>query len=53
MTEHKTDILNTKNWPLIKLTNTKIEQKFYDGAQKDILNTKTDHGRTQNRHENY
>ena len=31
----------------------KTEQQFYDGHKTDILNIKTDHDRTQNRHEHY
>ena len=37
----------------INKTEEKTEQKFYDGAHSEILNTETDHDRSQNRYERY
>ena len=49
MAEHKTDI------PLLKLTNTekKLNNNSMTEHKTDIKDTKTDHDRTQNRHEHY
>ena len=48
---------NTKQtWTLLRLTNTKkTKQQFYDGAPNTwtLLNKKTKHDGTQNRHEHY
>ena len=65
MREHKTDVNITKHKKLNMkkhkpdMTITKIEKykKLNNNSmtehKRDILNTKTDHGRTQNRHEHY
>ena len=35
---------------IAQIVKYKNKQPFYDGAQTDILNTKTHHDRTQNRY---
>ena len=55
-------LLNTKNWtwrktkqtwPLPKLTNTNKKNNSIMENKTEILNTNTDHDRTQNRYEHY
>ena len=48
MTEHKADMTITKIGKYKKMNNNSMRQH-----KTDILNTKTDHDRTQNKHEHY